>query len=101
VNRFGGAVGQFFDGAAGHENGGEFRHVGAVGGVACDDERVFYESWFRVLDTSLPQNGAVGAGADVVAGSAGYNGGPTFAVTEDAMIAFRPYQPPAIFFRGA
>ena len=28
--REGGAGGQFFDGAAGHENGGEFRHVGAV-----------------------------------------------------------------------
>ena len=40
ADRFGGAVGQFFDGASGHENGGEFRHVGAVaGGVAFDDER--------------------------------------------------------------
>jgi hypothetical protein len=28
ANRFGGAVGQFFDGAAGHENGGEFRDGG-------------------------------------------------------------------------
>jgi hypothetical protein len=41
ANRFVGAIGQFFDGAAGHENGGQFRHVGAVaGGVTFDDERV-------------------------------------------------------------
>src|SRR6185312_6777496 len=48
ANRFGGAAGQFFDGAAGHENGGEFGHVGAVaGGVAYLRVigRVFYVSY--------------------------------------------------------
>jgi hypothetical protein len=72
-------------------NGREFGDVSAiVGAVAFNDQRVRSDHLFSLLDTSLPQNGTIGAGSNVVAEFPRHDGNPALGVLEHSMVARGP-----------
>jgi hypothetical protein len=86
-----GAGSQILYGVSRNQNSWEFRHVAAIAdAVSFDDQRVLSDHLISLLDTSLPQNGAIGARSNVVAELPRYNGDPALRVLEQAMVARGP-----------
>src|ERR1019366_2975090 len=95
-----GACSQVLDGAPRDQNSWEFWYVAAIARIVpFDDQRVRSDHLISLLDTSLPQNGAIGARSNVVAEFPRHNGNAALGVLEHPMVARCPGVAPARSFQ--